>query len=77
MRSALSRTGFRSFDIRTMNWRYIWRYRTEFGAHLAEDAERLPLRLNVSSQFLTELEQALLLLPLDVGECLAVRAVKP
>lgn len=77
MRAGLSRAGFSHFDVRTVNSRYLWRYSVRLWAHRAEPGHRMPLRLKVAPQLLATVEQAMLVIRPDVGECLAVRAVKP
>ncbi len=75
--AGLSRAGFSHFDVRTVNSRYIWRYSVRLWAHRSEPGQPVPLGLKVVSQLLTTMEQAMLVVRPDVGECLAVRAVKP
>lgn len=76
MRTGLSRAGFSHFDVRTANSSYMWQYSVGLRTCRADAGQHLPTGLKVASQLLTMLEQAMLVIWPDVGECLAVRALK-
>ncbi len=77
MRAGLKRAGFGHFDVRTVNSDYVLMRSLALWAGLAEPGGRLPLRLRTASLLLAMLEQALLAVHPEAGECLVVQALKP
>ena len=77
IRAILLVAGFSNFDVRTTNSGYLWQYSLGLWARRADAGQHLPRGLKIAAQFLTLLEQLMLVLRPDVGECLAVRVLKP
>jgi SAM-dependent methyltransferase len=77
MRVALKRAGFSHFEVRTVNSDDVLMRSLALWAGLAEPGGRLPMRLRAASLPLAMLEQALLVVHPEAGECLVVQALKP
>lgn len=76
MGAGLSRAGFTHFEVRTMNSAYVWQHSLDLWAGHADARQHRRFRLKVWALLLTLIEQAMLVLRPDAGECLAVVATK-
>lgn len=78
MRASLKRAGFRQFEVRTGNSDYILIHSLGLWAHHAESGRQLqlPMGLRIVSRLLTILEQVILAVRPEAGECLDIRVWK-
>ena len=76
MRKGLRRAGFSQFEVRTVNSPYILRGSLSLRVRLAEGGRHLKALLSTTSYLLALIEQAMIAVRPDLGECLVVRATK-
>lgn len=77
LRAGLKRAGFSKFDVRTVSSDYLLIHSLRLWAHSDQSSQILPFWLMVAGHLLTMVEQTMLILRPEVGECIVARANKP